>query len=149
MVVAIGNRFRGDDAVGPLVLDALRSRLPADVRVSETDGDASRLVLAWDGAVHCVAIDAVVSGTETGSIHEVDFLARSRDVQSASSSHLLGLGEAVELGRALERLPERLSLVGIEGAVFEQGAPMSPSVQSAIEPAAAMVLAMLGVTDDA
>ena len=43
-----------------------------------------------------------------------------------------GLGEAVELARALGRLPARVELYAIEGACFELGDPMGAAVQGAV-----------------
>ena len=49
------------------------------------------------------------------------------------STHHFGLAEAVELARALDRLPPRLWIYGIEGKQFEQGSVPSPEVTQAIE----------------
>jgi hypothetical protein len=38
----------------------------------------------------------------------------------------------VELARALDRLPEQRSIVGIEGAEFEFGARLTPAVRQAV-----------------
>jgi hydrogenase maturation protease len=48
------------------------------------------------------------------------------------SSHALGLADAVELGRALGRLPERLVLAGIEGRRFDAGVGLSPEVEASV-----------------
>ena len=49
-----------------------------------------------------------------------------------SSSHP-GLAEAVELARALGRLPAALELIGIEGSSFEAGRGLAPQVELAAE----------------
>jgi hydrogenase maturation protease len=48
------------------------------------------------------------------------------------SSHVLALGATVELARALGRLPQRLVLVGIQGADFGHGQRLSPAVSDAV-----------------
>jgi hydrogenase maturation protease len=48
-----------------------------------------------------------------------------------ASSHAFNLAEAIELGRALGRLPPRLVIYGIEGACFEHGAAPSAAVRTA------------------
>ncbi|GGO16682.1 hypothetical protein GCM10010116_33670 [Microbispora rosea subsp. aerata] len=48
------------------------------------------------------------------------------------ASHALGLADAVALGRALGRLPGELLVVGVEGADFTPGAPMTPPVLAAV-----------------
>jgi hydrogenase maturation protease len=55
------------------------------------------------------------------------------------SSHHLGLAEALELARAVGRLPRRVVVYGIEGARFEAGDELSPSVAAAAEEVAAAI----------
>jgi hydrogenase maturation protease len=57
----------------------------------------------------------------------------------ATSSHGLGVGQAIDLGGALHRLPGRLVVVGIEGTDFGPGPGLSPEVAAAVEPAARLV----------
>ena len=49
------------------------------------------------------------------------------------STHQIGLPEAVALGRALGRLPERLMVIGITGTAFGFGSALSPPVAEAAE----------------
>ena len=56
-----------------------------------------------------------------------------------SSTHLLGVAEAVELARALGRLPARTVVYGIEGASFDTGAALSPEAAAAVEVVAAAI----------
>ena len=51
---------------------------------------------------------------------------------SRGSTHALGVAEAIELGRALGRLPRRLLVFGIEGGSFDAGAGLSPEVERAV-----------------
>ncbi|MGE5812871.1 MAG: peptidase M52, partial [Acidobacteriota bacterium] len=55
------------------------------------------------------------------------------------SSHQLGVVEAIELGRAMKRLPARMSFIGIEGIDFGQGEGLTSAVEDALEIAAAVV----------
>jgi hydrogenase maturation protease len=48
------------------------------------------------------------------------------------SSHAFDLTGAIELGRALGRLPAALVVLGVEGACFDGGAPLSPAVRAAL-----------------
>ena len=57
------------------------------------------------------------------------------------SSHGLGLAEAVELGKALGRLPGRLVIFAVEAATLEQGAAISPRVAAAADEVASSVAA--------
>jgi hydrogenase maturation protease len=45
----------------------------------------------------------------------------------------MGPGDAIALGRALGRLPERLVIYGIEGEAFGEGETITPPVVAAID----------------
>jgi hydrogenase maturation protease len=116
--------------------------------VLEVEGEPSRLIDAWQGAALAVIVDAVRSGRAAGSLMRFDAGAAPLPVAvSAASTHALGLGEAIELGRALGRLPRRLVVYAIEGACFEAGSDLSPAVSDAVERGADAVLAELGSSD--
>jgi len=55
-------------------------------------------------------------------------------LRTSSSTHAVGLVEAIELARALARLPPRVLVYGVEGVRFETGAVLSRDVDAAIEP---------------
>ena len=92
------------------------------------------LVEAWSAAQGAVVVDAVSSGAAPGTIHRLD--AR-RDPLPAElfrgSTHALSLVEAVELARALDRLPGRLLVYGIEGESFAVGGGLTAEVAQAVE----------------
>jgi hydrogenase maturation protease len=62
----------------------------------------------------------------------------------AGGTHALGLDAAIELLRALGRMPRQMVLVGVEAATFQAGAPMSPPVRDAVPAAAGLVVAVAG-----
>lgn len=141
VVIALGNRFRGDDGIGPVVAERLKKNtarhpggLTAGCAIVEGKDDAMALVSAWEGAALAVVIDASVSGALPGTVRrmEAGTQALPKDL-ARCSSHGLGLAEAVELGKALERLPGRLVIFAVEAATLEQGAAMSPQVMAAAD----------------
>ena len=130
VVIGVGNPDRGDDAAGPEVVAALRGRVPPGVRLTTTVGsDPSTLWDLWDGASHAVLVDAMVSGRPAGTVERFDV---SHDRLPGSvrlvSTHAIGAPAAIELGRAIGRLPPRVSVYGIEGRSFAGGAAMSEEV---------------------
>jgi len=140
-VVGIGNPLRGDDAAGLLVARRAHELDPR-LDVLELEGEPSRLIDAWQEADPVVVVDAVSSGAEPGTVMRFDATAEPLPASlSAASTHALGLGEAIEIARALDRLPARLVVFAIEGAGFEAGREPSPEVRAAIEPTARRVLA--------
>ena len=131
-VIGIGNTDRGDDAAGLLVVRELANRLPAAVDVIECSGDQTRLLEAWRGATVVVVVDAMQTGLGPGTVHVLDPGSAPLLENPALSDHGFGLATAIELGRALGNLPERLVIVGIEGADFATGALLSSEVREAV-----------------
>lgn len=133
VVIALGNRFRGDDAIGPIVAERLNGR-PHGCTIVEGRDDAMAIVSAWEKASLAVIIDASVSGASPGSIRRLEAGAQPLSREWARcSSHGLGLAEAVELGKALERFPGRLVIFAVEAGTLEKGAALSPQVMTAAD----------------
>ena len=132
VVIGIGNRERGDDAAGPLLLDRLRDAATGAGLV-ESAGDPAAIVAAVDRVGAVVFVDACISGAAPGTVHRFD-LNRGKlpPMRSGLSSHGFGLGEAVELARVLGTLPPVCIVYAIEGACFEPGRGLSRPVARAI-----------------
>ena len=126
-VVGVGNAFRGDDGVGLEVV-----RLLEGVRTFECEGEPVSLLDTWTGFERVFVVDAMQSGAAPGTVRRIDVGEEPLpDDLRGPSTHLLGIGEAVELARALGRLPRQLVLYGIEGARWDTGAELSPPVAAA------------------
>jgi hydrogenase maturation protease len=141
-VIGIGNAWQGDDAAGLVVAQQLRDRAGEEITVLELEGEPVSLVEAFDGADEAVLVDAVRSGAEPGTVHRID--ATDQPVPatlSAASTHTLGVGEAIELGRALGRLPRRIVLYGIEAESLAAGGELTPAVARAVDEVVERVLA--------
>jgi hydrogenase maturation protease len=141
VVVCIGNRYRGDDAAGLAVAERVRAQAPADVSVTVFEEEPTRLIDAFADADVALVVDAVSTGAPVGTVHRFDAsdaALPSRDFRS--STHALGISDAVELARALGRLPARTLVFGVEGCAFPAREGMSPAVSDAVERAAAAVL---------
>ena len=131
ILIGVGHAERQDDGVGPHVAKALaRLGLPAVVH----EGDGSGLLAIWQDRSVCVVVDAIGQADQSlsnaGQVHvffEPDDAVFARTA-FVHSSHRVGLPEAVALGKALDRLPGRLIVVGIVGAAFGFGCELSPPV---------------------
>lgn len=144
LLIGVGSPFRGDDAVGPLVVRQAAASAGDDVEVVEL-ADPAGLLDVWDGADTVVVVDAVVSGGEPGTVVTLDAI---RDPLPASGwasggTHALGLAAAVELSRTLGRLPGRLTVVGVEVADTTPGAALTAAVSAAVPEAVAAVRSAL------
>jgi hydrogenase maturation protease len=131
LIIGCGNADRGDDAAGLLVARRLRS---LGIEAQEHGGEGLRLLESWSAAESVIIVDAVISGARVGAISVWDARTApvARDIFRAST-HAFGLAEAVELGRALGRLPPALRIYGIEAGQFEPGSSPSPEVLAAVE----------------
>jgi hydrogenase maturation protease len=133
LVIGVGNRYRGDDGAGLEVARRIREASLPRVAVEEFEGEPVSLVDVWEGAEDVYVVDAVASGGEAGTIHRFDAIAEPPPVAFRSrGTHAFSLSDAVELARALGRLPERLVVYGIEGETFLAGTVMSPRVEAAV-----------------
>jgi hydrogenase maturation protease len=137
VVIGVGNPLRGDDGVGRYAVNLLRAAPPPHVEILERDGEATALLDAIDGADMAILIDACVCVAAPGAVRRFD-VAREPLPQGefAGSTHGLGLATAIELARALGRLPPVCVVYAIEGARFRHGAALSPEAEAgAIEAA--------------
>jgi hydrogenase maturation protease len=143
--VCLGSRYRGDDAVGPLVADRLRA---AGATVLDCDDEPTRLLDSWAGLDLVVVVDAISSGSAAGTVHRFDpgDAPLPHDLGLAST-HAFSVPEALELGRALGRAPHRVLVVGVEGTAFGMGDPVTPAVEAALDGVAAEVLVRLSEED--
>jgi hydrogenase maturation protease len=132
-VIGVGNAYRGDDAAGLVVARRLRER---GVATLEQEGEPVGLIEAFAGRSAVVLVDAVHSGAAPGTVHRIDAAAGPlpATLRGSTSTHAVGLGETLELARALGRLPPRALVYGVEGARFETGAGLSDEVEAAIAP---------------
>lgn len=141
VVIGVGNALRGDDGVGLAVASSLRGRVPDGVAVIPCEQEPSRLLDAWQGARAAIVVDAAASGCEPGRVHRFD--ASETAVPTGvfrSSTHAFGVGDAIELARALGRLPRRVVVYGVEGGDFGAGEGLTTPVRGAVEEVAGSVL---------
>lgn len=118
IVVCIGNELIADDAAGFEVYRRL-SPLPARVEYLAVGG--IDLISLLEGESDLIVVDAVQLGAPPGTVHVIPW----EELPSGAaeiSSHGVGLKEAIEIGKILvpEQIPERVTLVGIEGCCFNR-----------------------------
>ncbi len=143
LVIGIGNEYRRDDAVGLIVARRLKARGGDGVSIVEHSGEGAALMALWREAtisaqtqqkpLGVIVIDAIRSGGEAGTVFRFEAHTAIIPTQFFHySSHAFGLAEAIELARALQQLPPRLIVYGIEGKDFAAGAGLSPRVEKSV-----------------
>jgi hydrogenase maturation protease len=139
LIVALGNRLRGDDAAGLLALEALRACCGPEVELAS--GEDGLLSLAERAAPELlVVLDAAGPAgppPERGWLR----LAWPADAprlvqQQPRNTHTLELDALLGLLAALGRLPPTVLVYAIAGEHFELGAAPRPAVCAAARSAA-------------
>ncbi len=139
-VVGIGSPDRGDDAWGPLAAARVALVTTGDPRIRVVvHEDPTHLVQEWDGTGTAVVLDAVLTDGPPGELVLAELgagggaLAPSAlDAVGLGGTHAFGLAGAIELARALHRLPRRVLVVGVRAATVAHGAAMTPAVADAL-----------------
>ena len=135
LIIGIGNIDRGDDGVGNLTVQRLRTRIPVGIRTAQVLGEATDLIGIWqtEHPSTVYVVDATCCGIPAGTIQrfEAHHAPLPAEFTRNTSTHALGLAEAIELARLLDDLPKRLIVYGIEGLSFDFNAPLSPAVEAA------------------
>lgn len=144
ILVGVGNEMRHDDAAGLEVARRVRKARIDGVKVTEREGEPTALIDSWAEASEAIVIDAVSSGADPGTIRRHEAATEPLPAKLfRGSTHALGVGDAIELARSLDRLPDRLLVCGIEGERFDAGLGLSPAVEDAVELLAQALARML------
>jgi hydrogenase maturation protease len=152
VVIGVGNALRGDDAVGLEVVRRLSDlhREGGIEVVAHRDAPVA-LVDRWERAAAVVLIDSMRSHAGPGTTTRIDASSEPIPIPlGATSSHGVGVAEAIELARVLGILPPTVVVYGVEGACYQAGAPLSASVAAAVdEVAGAVCREALGLAESA
>jgi hydrogenase maturation protease len=145
MVIGIGNPDRGDDAAGRAVARLLRDKLPPGILAVEETGEVSTLMTRLEGLDRAWLVDACTSDGRPGTLLRFDASEEPLPENTFSlSTHGMGLGEAIELARALGQLPRLCIVYAIEARTVEHGTALSPAVSEAVDRAARQLLTEIG-----
>lgn len=132
LIIGIGNEYRHDDAAGLFVARRLKKEALEEAMILEQSGEGSVLLETLQQAEAVILIDAVSSGAAAGTIYHLNARAEAVPAKFFNySTHAFSLAEAVELARALNQLPSRLTIYGIEGKNFTAGLGLSTVVKKA------------------
>ena len=138
IIICIGNELVADDAVGYEIYNRLAG---CSARLEFCGVGGIDMLPMLEGETDMIVVDAVQLGADPGTIHVIpwDSLPRS---SGAVSAHGLGLRETIEIGVALypEKMPERITLVGVEGRCFNRTREyMTSEVEDAIDRAVKVI----------
>ncbi len=137
IIIGIGQKFRGDDAIGPEVVLAWEKKYPEkaeklQIKISPLPG--LELLGLFEDADTAILVDAVQSGGQAGEIHIVGSEQLVSFGAGSGSVHGFGVAETLALGRLAnpEAIPENLIIIGIEAKDLDVGEPISAEVRESI-----------------
>ncbi len=132
LVLGLGNRLRGDDAAGPLLIDRLAA---AGCRARLVDGGTIGLQLLPEvqDAAALVAVDAANLGRPPGSVAVFEGAAMDRALGGRkSSAHEVALADLVAAAALAGGLPVHRALVAVQPARCDWGLEPSEAVGAAM-----------------
>jgi len=139
-VIGIGSRLRGDDAIGPLLIDALAEQADPSMELVDAGSDALGILEYFQEREHVLIVDACSMGRTPGSVVTIDpsqiHMVLKEDPVSL---HGLGLAEAISMGESLQMLPGDLKIIGIEPESFQFNGSLSAPVKRALKMAVRIV----------
>jgi len=141
LVLAVGNPYRGDDGIGPALLEVLRGYSDlADVDMLDGGTGGLELALVLEGRDHVIVLDAADFAGEPGSWRRFtleELLPESGE--SLATLHDAGVAHAIALSLALGQRPRKFSLYGIQPACLEPVVGLSSEAKSAMLEVACVV----------
>lgn len=133
LILGVGNDFRRDDAAGLVALRSLRGEIDVDADLRESDGEGGRLCELWRCRDNVILLDSSEPGSSPGRIRRVGVLEADQiSTSHGTSSHILGVAEAIRLSRRLGELPVNLVVYTIEAADVSMGRGLTLAVADAI-----------------
>lgn len=145
VLIGIGNPYRRDDGVGPVVAELAQREFPSICALA-CPAEPTAILDAWSGAGLAVVVDAVV-GDKPGRVGRCE--PGELAGPSALSSHDLDLRQTYELGLALGRAPESLVIVTVGVLDTGHGTGLSDPVTAALPEALRVVASVLKQAEEA
>jgi len=133
VVLGLGNVVHSDDGVGVHAVQRLRrdSRLPDDVEMIE--GGTLGLDLlphVWD-ASYLLILDAVDVDQPAGTLISLTAEEVWR-LRGGGNAHLLGLADLLAALQLLAKMPQKITLLGVQPGSTAWGTELSPAVEQAL-----------------
>lgn len=135
LVLGIGNRLLGDDAVGLHLLEMLETRYGGRADLEFIDGGTQGLALLGLLASRrrLVLLDAVALGAVPGTIHDLcgrELLASPR--HAGATAHSSGAVDLLRAALLIGTLPPDIRVIGIEPQDTHLGLHLSNPVMSGL-----------------
>ncbi len=134
IILGIGNTLRGDDGIGPKVIDWLSEHdVPEDVTLVDGGTSGLSIVSQVMGQRRAIIVDAANVGCAPGAWLRFTMAeVQLKTSDALFSLHSAGLAEALMLGATLKVLPPELIIYGVQPQNLEWLPQLSDRVQAAV-----------------
>jgi hydrogenase maturation protease len=143
IVLGLGNALRGDDGVGPAVIEWLdRQELPPGVETIDGGTSGLDIVSILMGRERAIIVDAANVGQAPGRwVRFTPDVAQLISSDVTLSLHSAGFANALALGAALNVLPPTIIIYGVQPQNLDWSAQLSDVVQAAVAEVGRAILA--------
>jgi hydrogenase maturation protease len=150
LILGLGNALRGDDGVGPAVIEWLDEQaLPAEVEAVDGGTAGLDVVSTLMGYERAIIVDAANVGRAPGAwVRFTPDVARLKDNDTTLSLHSAGLAEALALGAALNVLPRETIVYGVQPKSVDWLPQLSAEVQAVVTEVGQAILQELAMKRD-
>ncbi len=135
IIFCVGNEMRGDDGIGSMIYNRLRSQFGTDLLLYNVGGSLENYlsVLTKKNVTHCLIVDAVEFGDNEIPAGTVGFFKPSdlENKQVTFSTHLIPMRVLVDYMKKISGVVIRI--LGVQPKTLEFGAEMSFEALNAIE----------------
>ena len=137
ILIGIGQKLRGDDAIGPEVVQAWEWQHPESaklVQIELSQLPGLELLGLFGDADIAILVDAVQSGGEAGTVHVTGIDQVISFGAGSGSVHGFGVAETLALGQQVDpdAIPDEVIIIGVEALQMDIGHPISREVQTSI-----------------
>ncbi len=129
IILGIGNLLNRDEGVGIHAVRALQSKnAGGDFELMDGGTLGLNLLPIVEQTSHLIVLDAIDARREPGTLIELAREEVPRFSTIKMSQHQLSFQEVLGLAQIRDKLPEHLTLLGIQPADLEIGVELSPTV---------------------
>ena len=153
VVVGVGNILCSDEGVGVHVANRLkRMTLPPNVEVFDCGTSGIAVLEALDGAEKAVIVDAVLTGSEPGTIHKFtveEILAMEGNLFKMISLHQFDLIATLKFAQLTDvySMPREIVVIGVEAKSLEPSLKLSKEVERSLPKVIEAVLREVGCAE--
>ena len=142
LVLGLGNILLKDEGVGVHVAECLQKKdLPDNVEIIDGGTSGLDVLLSQRPPYRLLVIDAIKAGRKPGTVYKTQLKRGEKERvtqifnelgQSNISLHQVGLLDALRAAEKLERMPEEITIIGLEPAEVSLGLELTEPVKQSV-----------------